>query len=50
VETIAAARSADPETQWVMHRTGKRECVWQEPLDFGQCRQSGQPGTPGLPF
>jgi hypothetical protein len=34
VETIAAARSADPETQWVMHRTGKRECVWQEPLDL----------------
>jgi hypothetical protein len=34
VETIAAARRADPETQWVMHRTGKRECVWQEPLDL----------------
>jgi len=26
------------ERQWVMHRTGKRECVWQEPLDLDQCR------------
>ncbi|SFL09496.1 Transposase DDE domain group 1 [Loktanella salsilacus] len=34
VETIAAARKADTGTQWVMHRTGKRECVWQEHLDL----------------
>ncbi len=52
VETIAAARKADTGTQWAMHRTGKRECVWQEYLtDFGgRCRASAPaPPVPRSP-
>ncbi len=32
VETVAGAKVADSGTQWVIHRPGKRECVWQEAL------------------
>ncbi len=32
VETVAGAKVADAGTQWVTHRPGKRECVWQEAL------------------
>ncbi len=34
VETIAATKVAHTDTQWVIHRPGKRECIWQESLDL----------------
>jgi len=34
VEAIAGVKVADAGTQWVIHRPGKRECVWQEHLDL----------------
>ena len=34
VETIAGVKVADAGTQWVIHRPGKRECIWQESLDL----------------
>ena len=30
VESIAAARVADPSTAWTVLREGKRQCVWSE--------------------
>jgi hypothetical protein len=34
VETIAGVKVADAGTQWVTHRPGKRECLWQEALQL----------------
>jgi len=34
VEAVAEARKADTSTQWVIHRPGKRECIWQETLEL----------------
>jgi len=34
VETIASQKSADTNTQWTIHREGKRECIWQERLEL----------------
>jgi hypothetical protein len=34
VEAIAGAKVAEASTQWVIHRPGKRECVWQESLEI----------------
>ncbi len=34
VEAIAGVKVADSGTQWVIHRSGKRECIWQESLDL----------------
>ncbi len=34
VEAIAGVKVTDTGTQWVIHRPGKRECVWQEHLDL----------------
>ena len=34
VEAIAGVKVADAGTQWVIHRPGKRECVWQEALQL----------------
>ncbi len=34
VEAIAGVKVADSGTQWVIHRPGKRECIWQESLDL----------------
>ncbi|MEI7539130.1 MAG: IS1380 family transposase, partial [Comamonadaceae bacterium] len=34
VETIAAGKVADANTQWAIDRLGKRECVWQESLEL----------------
>jgi hypothetical protein len=34
VEAIAAAKVAEAATQWVIHRPGKRECLWQEALQM----------------
>lgn len=34
VEAIAAQKTADTNTQWTIHREGKRECLWQEGLEL----------------
>jgi len=34
VEAIAALKVAETDTQWVIHRPGKRECIWQETLQL----------------
>ena len=34
VEAIAAQKTADTNTQWTIHREGKRECIWQESLEL----------------
>lgn len=34
VEAIASQKTADTNTQWTIHRPGKRECIWQERLDL----------------
>ena len=34
VEAIASKMTADTNTQWTIHRAGKRECIWQESLDL----------------
>ena len=43
VEAIAAARKADTSAQWVIHRPGKRECVWQENLDLADVGSEASP-------
>ena len=34
VQTVAARQVAHTGTQWVIHRPGKRECIWQEALQL----------------
>ena len=34
VETLAARQVADTDAQWVIHRPGKRQCIWQETLEL----------------
>ena len=43
VETIAATKVADTGAQWVIHRPGKRECIWQENLDLTDVGSASNP-------
>lgn len=43
VEAIAGDKVADTDTQWVIHRPGKRECVWQESLDLADVGSESNP-------
>lgn len=43
VETIAAQKVADPCTQWVSARAGKRECLWQEMLELAAVGTQANP-------
>ena len=43
VESIAGARKADTDTQWVIHRPGKRECIWQEALELADVGSEANP-------
>ena len=43
VETIAATKVAHTDTQWVIHRPGKRECVWQEALQLADVGSEANP-------
>ncbi len=43
VETVAGAKVADAGTQWVTHRPGKRECVWQEALELAGVGSQANP-------
>jgi Transposase DDE domain group 1 len=43
VEAIAAQKTADLNTQWTIHREGKRECLWQERLDLVNVSSAANP-------
>ncbi len=43
VETIAATKVAHTGTQWVIHRPGKRECIWQETLQLADVGSQANP-------
>jgi hypothetical protein len=43
VETIAAGKVADTNTQWAIDRLGKRECVWQEGLELAGVASDANP-------
>jgi len=43
VEAVAEARKADTSTQWVIHRPGKRECIWQETLELAGVGSESNP-------
>jgi hypothetical protein len=43
VETIAAQRVADSQTQWLSERAGKRECLWQEALALSDVGDQSHP-------
>lgn len=43
VETIAAGKVADSNTQWVIDRLGKRECIWQESLELAGVGSEANP-------
>ncbi len=43
VETIAGVKVADSDTQWVIHRPGKRECIWQETLELAGVGSQANP-------
>ncbi|MCY7306704.1 MAG: IS1380 family transposase [Rhodoferax sp.] len=43
VEAVAEARKADNSTQWVIHRPGKRECIWQETLELAGVGSESNP-------
>ena len=43
VEAIAGVKVADAGTQWVIHRPGKRECVWQEALQLADVGSEANP-------
>ncbi len=43
VETVAGAKVADSGTQWVIHRPGKRECLWQEALELAGVGSQANP-------
>ncbi len=39
VESIAAARVADPSTAWTVLREGKRECLWSQAMEIAHAGQ-----------
>ncbi len=43
VETIAGVKVADTDTQWVIHRPGKHECIWQEALQLADVGSEANP-------
>ena len=43
VETVAATKVAHTDTQWVIHRPGKRECIWQEALELADVGSQANP-------
>ena len=43
VEAIAGVKVADAGTPWVIHRPGKRECVWQEALQLADVGSEANP-------
>ena len=43
VEAIAGVKVADAGTQWVIHRPGKRECIWQESLELADVGSQANP-------
>ncbi len=43
VEAIAAVKVADTGAQWVIHRPGKRECIWQEALELAGVGSQANP-------
>ena len=43
VEAVAARQVADTDAQWVMHRSGKRECIWQEALELAGVGREANP-------
>lgn len=43
VETVAGVKVADTGTQWVIHRPGKRECLWQEALELADVGSASNP-------
>ena len=43
VEAIASQKTADTNTQWTIHREGKRECIWQERRDLVNVGSAGNP-------
>lgn len=43
VEAVAGVKVADAGTQWVIHRPGKRECVWQEALQLADVGSQANP-------
>lgn len=43
VEAIAGVKVADTDTQWMIHRPGKRECIWQEALELADVGSQANP-------
>ena len=43
METVAATKVAHTDTQWVIHRPGKRECIWQEALELADVGSQANP-------
>jgi hypothetical protein len=43
VEAIAGAKVADTDTQWMIHRPGKSECIWQEALELADVGSQASP-------
>ena len=43
METVAATKVAHTDTQRVIHRPGKRECIWQEALELADVGSQANP-------
>ncbi len=43
MEALAGVKVTDTDTQWVIHRPGKRECIWQEAMELADVGSQANP-------